>query len=103
MGQEGHREYYRCSTGRGCSTRTGNIIKPAKPQGMPRPGEWEAAAGVIEVLSEKNNMNSLRMYGREGPCQQPEAGKLGHTHYMDSPTPTYDIQVIYTHSSSSVL
>lgn len=63
-------------------------MKPAKPQGMPRSGEWEAAAGAIEVLSVKNNMSSLRMYGREGLCQQSEAGKLGHTYDMDSPTPT---------------
>lgn len=66
---------------------TGNIIGPANPQGMPRPGEWEAAADVTEVQS-KTSINSLKMYGRKGLCQQSEAGKLGHTHYNDSPTPT---------------
>lgn len=52
--------------------------------------EWEAAADVTEMLS-KPSMNSLRMCGRKGPCQESEAGKLGHRHYTNSPTPTWKL------------
>lgn len=54
--------YDKCSRGRDSSAGIGNIIKLAKLQGVPRSGEREAAAGVIEVPSDTNSMNSLRVY-----------------------------------------
>lgn len=45
-------------------------------QGIPRAGEWAAAADMTEMLSE-NSMNSLRMCGRKELCQQSGAGSWG--------------------------